>query len=236
MSILTRNIIISFIITVLLIGTVVYAISYLNQQRVAELNTIENQLSTDTLSVETQYSLLENAPCEDFTQGSSTEDTLLSQEVSNIGDKLSYTEQKLGSKDPQVLQLKDQYTLLEIRDYLLTQQLAKTCHLNPTIVLYFYTNTGECKDTCDRASYNLSYLRTTYPSIRVYSFDYNLNLGALKTLEEVEKIEPQFPAFVINHKQYYGFTNLSDFQKNFPAGLFATSTTATSTKSSTKTK
>ena len=127
MSILTRNIIISFIITVVLIGTVIYAISYLNQKRVAELNTIENQLSTDTLSVETQYALLENAPCEDFTQGSSTEDTLLSQEVSDIGDKLSYTEDKLGIKDPQVVQLKNQYTLLEIRDYLLTEQLARTC-------------------------------------------------------------------------------------------------------------
>ena len=234
MSILTRNIIISFIITVVLIGTVIYAISYLNQKRVAELNTIENQLSTDTLSVETQYALLENAPCEDFTQGSSTEDTLLSQEVSDIGDKLSYTEDKLGIKDPQVVQLKNQYTLLEIRDYLLTEQLARTCHLNPTVVLYFYTNSGECKDTCDRASYALSYLRQTYPSIRVYSFDYNLNLGALKTLEDIEKIQPRFPAFVIDHKQYYGFTTLTDFQKNFPAALFATSTAATSTKTTSK--
>ncbi len=234
MSILNRNIIISFVITVVLISTVVYAINYLNQKRVAELSTIENQLSTETLSVETQYALLENAPCENFTQGSSTEDTLLSQEVSDIGDKLSYTEDKLGIKDPQVVQLKNQYTLLEIRDYILTQQLAKTCHLNPTVVLYFYTNSGECKDTCDRASYALSYLRQTYPSIRVYSFDYNLNLGALKTLEQVEKIQPQFPAFVINHKQYYGFTNLTDFQKNFPASLFATSTAATSTKATKK--
>jgi hypothetical protein len=230
MSILTRNIIISLVITILLIGTVVYAINYLNQQRVAELNTIEDQLSTDTLSVETQYALLENAPCEDFANGSSTEDTQLSQEVSDIGDKLSYTEDKLGSNDPQVIQLKDQYTLLEIRDYLLTEQLSKTCDLNPTIVLYFYTNNGSCTNECDQAGYDLSYLRQTYPSLRVYSFDYNLNLGALKTLESIEKIQPTFPAFVIDHKQVYGYTSLSDFEKNFPPALFATSTSATSTK------
>ena len=230
MSILTRNIIISLVITIALISTIIYAISYLNQQRVAELNTIEDQLSTDTLSVETQYSLLENAPCSDFTQGSSTEDTLLSQEVSNIGDKLAFTENKLGSKDPQVLQLKNQYTLLEIRDYLLTEQLSKTCHLNPTTVLYFYTNDGSCKGECDQASYDLSYLRQTYPSLRVYSFDYNLNLGALKTLESVEKIEPKFPGFVINHQSYYGYTSLSDFEKNLPPALFATSTATTTAK------
>lgn len=229
MSILTRNILISLVITILLIGTVVYAINYLNQQRVAELNTVEQQLSTDTLSVETQYSLLENAPCSDFTQGSSTEDTLLSQEVSNIGDQLSFTEDKLGSTDPQVIQLKNQYTLLEIRDYLLTEQLSKTCHLSPTIVLYFYSNAGDCQGTSDRAGYALSYLRQTYPSLRVYSFDYNLDLGALKTLESIENVKPQFPAFVINQKQYYGFTSLDDFEKDFPQALFATST-ATSTK------
>ncbi len=230
MSILTRNIIISLVITIALISTIIFAISYLNQQRVAELNTIEDQLSTDTLSVETQYSLLENAPCSDFTQGSSTEDTLLSQEVSNIGDKLAFTENKLGSKDPQVIQLKNQYTLLEIRDYLLTEQLSKTCHLNPTIVLYFYTNDDSCKNACDQAGYDLSYLRQTYPSLRVYSFDYNLNLGALKTLESVEKIQPKFPAFSINHQPYYGYTSLADFEKDFPAALFATSTASTTAK------
>jgi hypothetical protein len=233
MSILTRNIIISLVITALLIGTVIFSINYLNQKRVAELNTIEDQLSTDTLSVETQYSLLEDAPCSDFTTGSSTEDTLLSQEVSDIGDQLSYAEDKLGETDPQVIQLKDQYTLLEIRDYLLSEQISKTCGLNPTIVLYFYSNAGDCTDECNRAGYALSYLHQTYPQLRVYSFDYNLNLGALKTLEELEQVKGPFPAFVINHKQYQGFTNLDDFEKDFPSALFATST-ATSTKATTK--
>jgi hypothetical protein len=229
MPIYTRNIIISLVITMLIIGSVVYAINYLNQQRVVQLNTIESQLSTDTLSIETQYSLLENAPCSSFITGSSTEDTLLSQEVSSLGDKLSYTEDHLGKKDAQVLQLKQQYALLEIRDYILTQRLAQTCHLSPTIVLYFYTNTSECKDTCARAGYALSYLHQTYPGLRVYSFDYNLDLAALKTLESIEKIQPNFPAFTINHKPVYGFTSLLDFEKNFPPSLFATSTTATTT-------
>jgi hypothetical protein len=236
MSILTRNIIISLVITVALIGTVAYAINLLNQQRVAQLNTIEDQLSTDTLNVETQYALLENAPCADFTDGSSTDDTLLSQEVSDLGDKLTYTEDKLGATDPEVLQLKDQYTLLEIRDYLLTEQLSQTCHLNPTIVLYFYSNnTGSCNTECDQASADLQYLRQTYPSIRVYAFDYNLDLGALKTLESIEKVKPVFPAFVINHTQYYGYTTLADFEKEFPPALFATSTATTTEAATTST-
>ncbi|MDR3546782.1 MAG: hypothetical protein P4M11_00660 [Candidatus Pacebacteria bacterium] len=228
-SLFARNAIIAFLITLVITGTVIYAINYLNQQRLAELNTIEDQLSTDTLSIETQYALIEDAPCQDFVTGSSTEDTALSQEVSNVGDQLSFAEDKLGDTDPQVIQLKEQYTLLEIRDYLLTEDIAKTCHVSPTVVLYFYSNDSSCTNECDRAGYALSYLHQTYPSLRVYSFDYNLNLGALKTLESIEKVKSPFPAFVINHKVYNGFTNLTDFEKNFPSSLFATSTATTST-------
>jgi hypothetical protein len=176
MSIVTRNALIALVITGLIIGTVLFAVNYLNQQRVQELTAIEDQLSTDTLSLETQFSLLESAPCEDLSEGS-----VLSQELSSIGDRLSLAEERLGKKDEQVLHLKDRYTLLQIRDYLLSKRLAATCNVKPIVVLYFYSNEGDCAD-CDRAGYALSYLRQTYPSLRVYSFDYNLDLGALKTL------------------------------------------------------
>lgn len=219
-----RNSIIAFVITVVIIGTVIYAINYLDRQRLAELTSIQNQLATDTLSLETQFSLLENAPCENIAAGNE-----LSQEVSSLGDRLTSAEAHLGQNNPQVIDLKKQYTLLEIRDYLLSQQLAKTCHVTPTVALYFYSNSpGACAD-CDKASYALSYLRQTYPALRVYSFDYDLDLGALKTLVGIEKIEPKFPAFVIDGKRSYGYTTLEDFETRFPKSLFATST-ATSTK------
>lgn len=232
MSLFTRNVIISLIITALIIGTVIYSINYLNQQRVVELNNIQNQLTTDTLSVETQYALLENAPCENFTS-SSTSNTSFSQQLSNLGDQLSYAEGHLGTNDPQVVNLKQQYTLLEIRDYLLTKQLAKTCNFTPTTVLYFYSNNNDCQD-CDRASYTLSYLHQQVPAMRVYSFDYNLNLAALKTLEQLYKVQAKFPAFVINGKVVYGFTDVNTLESSFPRGLFATTTAATSSSSRTK--
>lgn len=222
-----RNAILALVITVAIIGTVLYAVNYLNSQRVAELNSIQSQLSTDTLSVETQFALLESAPCQDLSQGNT-----FSQEVADLGGRLSIAESRSGAADPKVLELKKQYTLLQIRDFLLTQRLAQTCHVHPHVALYFYSNApGACPD-CDRASYALSYLQQTSRSLRVYSFDYNLDLGALKTLEAVEKIEPRFPAFVIDGKPSYGFSTLDEFKKIFPKDLFATST-ATSTAAST---
>lgn len=220
MSLFTRNALFALLITVAIIATVLYAVNFLNQQRVAELRAIEDQLTTDTLSIETQFALLEEAPCEDIAAG-----TTLSQEVGGVGDRLAYAEERLGNTDPEVLRLKDRYTLLQIRDYLLTKRLSETCNVAPTVALYFYSNVaGECVD-CDRAGYALSYLRQTYPALRVYSFDYHLDLAALRTLISVVKVEPQFPAFVIEGKRTYGFTSLEDLEKAFPKSLFATSTT-----------
>lgn len=225
MSLVTRNALLALLITLAILGTILYAVNYLNQQRVAELRGIEDQLATDTLSIETQFALLAAAPCEDISEG-----TGLSQEVGGIGDRLAVTEERLGATDPEVIRLKERYTLLQIRDYLLTKQLATACGIKPVVALYFYSNVaGECAD-CDRAGYALSYLRQTYPALRVYSFDYHLDLAALKTLIAVEKVEPKFPAFVIEQKRQYGFTTLEDLQKAFPKKLFATST-ASSTSS-----
>lgn len=223
MSLFTRNALIALAITLAIVGTVIYAVSYLDHQRAAEVDAIENQLFTDTLSIETQFALVANAPCDDIADG-----TTLSSEISDLGDRLSLTEERLGSKDPQVIRLKSQYTLLEIRDYVLAKQIATQCKTTPVVALYFYSNEGDCAD-CDRAGYALSYLRQTYPSLRVYSFDYHLQLGALQTLEAVEKVQPQFPAFVVGSKTSYGFTSLDDLKTLFPKSLFATSS-ATSTK------
>lgn len=224
MSLASRNALIALGITIALISTVAFAINYLNRQRIAELSAIEDQLSIDTLSLDTQFSLLEAAPC-----GSGEHSSIgLSSELSDLGDRLAYTEGQLGTNNAQVLRLKQQYSLLEIRDYLITKQLAAACGTKPVTVLYFYSNAGDCA-TCDKAGYALSYLRNTYPALRVYSFDYNLPLGALKTLVAVEKVRGTLPAFIVNGKTTYGFTTLADLEKQFPAGALATST-ATTTK------
>lgn len=219
MPIPLRNAVLALLITLAIIGSVVYAINYLDRKRVAQLNELQTELATDTLSIETQFALLEEAPCSALTEGNT-----LSQEMTELGDRLSFAEGQLGTDNEQVIELKKQYTLLEIRDYLLTKRLIETCDVDPTVVLYFYSNKpGECDD-CARASYALSYLHGENPELRVYSFDYNLDLGALKTLIAVEKVEPRFPAFVIDGEQVYGFEDVDEFKLNFPLDFFATST------------
>lgn len=223
MSLPARNAIYAFFITLAIIGTVIYAINYLDQKRIEEIRAIEAQLSTDTLSLETQFSLLEGASCEDLAEGS-----ILSAEVGSLGDRLAFTEQRLGSDNVEVLRLKKQYTLFQIRDYILTNRIAEKCDVNPTIVLYFYSTTGDCED-CARAGYALSYLREKYPALRVYSFDYKLDLGALKTLVAIERVNPAFPAFVIDGERHYGFEDAEALEALLPEELLLTATTTTAT-------
>src|SRR3990167_9215050 len=92
MSLFVRNSLIALLIATAITGTVAYAINYLNAVRIAELGAIEDQLSIDTLSLDTQFSLLERAPCDSF--ASST--TLISS-LSDLGDRLSYAESQLGA-------------------------------------------------------------------------------------------------------------------------------------------
>lgn len=220
MPLAARNALIALGITVALIATVAYAINYLNRARVNELSSIEDQIAIDTLSLDTQFSLLEAAPCDSVASS-----TTLIGKLADLGSRLSYAESQLGADDQQVVRLKQQYSLLEIRDYLITRKLAEACGTKPVTVLYFYSNEGDCPD-CDRAGYALSYLHDTYPSLRVYSFDYNIDLGAMQTFIALNKIRDSLPAFVINGKKIYGFTSLADLEKQFPKGALATTTGA----------
>ncbi len=218
MSLVTRNALLALLITLLLAGTIFYSVNYLNRARIAELTAIEDQLSIDIISLDTQFQLLATAPCE-----SAASSTMLTSELADLGGRLSFAENQLGTNNSQVVRLKQQYSLLEIRDYLITKRLAVACSTKPVTVLYFYSNAGDCSD-CDKAGYALSYLHDTYPALRVYSFDYNLDLGALKTLIAVEKVMLPLPAFVINGKHSNGFTSLADLEKQFPKGALATTT------------
>ena len=217
MSLVTRNVLIALGITILIVGTIALSIDYLGKQRIEELAAIESQIAIDTLSLETQFLLLVSAPCESATS------TSLASELANLGDRLAYAEQELGSDNREVIELKKRYTLLEIRDYLAAKQLAATCGQKDVTVLYFYSNAGDCDD-CDRAGYALSYLRDTYPDLRVYSFDYHLALGALETLIAVTKVKNGLPSFVVNGKTSYGFESLEELMTRFPKGTLSTST------------
>jgi len=217
----------AFIITAAIFGTAFYLTNRLDAKRLADIRTTQEEISIDILSTETQFELLGNLDC-----AAISANPVLSDELNNLASRLSVAEQNLGADNPEVTRLKKQYSLLEIKDYLLMKQISEKCpKVKPVFILYFYSNDGTCED-CGRQGDVLTYLRATYPTLRVYSFDYNLELGALETLVSLNQINGyRLPAMVIgNRAPVYGFKNLNDMEKLVPElETLATSTQATTT-------
>lgn len=199
----------SFIITAIIFATAIYLSNYFSQKKLAEIRNIQDKISIDILSSETQFSLLAESACKDLGTGA------LSTELGDLENKLSYTESQRGANDPEVLTLKRYYSLLEIKDYLLMNKISDKCGKTPLSIIYFYSTNNDCDD-CEKEGYVLTKLRETYPELRIYSFDYNLNISAIKTLISINKVENKLPALIIKDKIYYGFQSVEDLEKTIP--------------------
>ncbi len=217
-----RKYIFSFLITAIIFATAIFLSNYFANKKLAEIRNIQDKIAIDILSSETQFSLLEESSCKDLGTGS------LSTELGTLEDKLAYTENQRGHDDPEVLTLKRYYSLLEIKDYLLMNKINEKCKKTPVSILYFYSTDESCSD-CEREGYVLTHLRETYPELRVYSFDYNIDLSAVKTLISVNKLKNELPAVVIKDKVYYGFQSVEDLEKVMPELKLLKAKTATTT-------
>jgi len=213
----------AFVITAIIFSTAIYLSNYFGQKKIDDIRAIQDKISIDILSSETQFSLLEESSCADLGGQSA-----LSDELNSLESKLTYTEKDRGTNDTEVQTLKQYYSLLEIKDYILMQKIADKCGKPPLTIIYFYSNKNDCSD-CEKEGYVLTDLRNQFPDLRVYSFDYNLDVSALKTLISINKVdETKLPAVYIKNKLYYGFQSEADIEKIMPE-LSATST-ATTTK------
>lgn len=203
-----KKYIFALLITVSIFATIVYVSNYFGERKLAEIKNIQDKIAIDILSSETQFALLEDSSCKDIKESG------LSKELSALEDKLSKTEKERGN-DEEIVSIKRYYTLLQIKDYLLMNKINEKCKTKPVSILYFYSNKGDC-DECQKEGYVLTEMREKYPSLRVYAFDYNLDIGALKTLISINKIQPELPALIINGQTYYGFKSIEDLEKLIP--------------------
>ncbi|MFA7000135.1 MAG: hypothetical protein WC241_03400 [Candidatus Paceibacterota bacterium] len=182
--------------------------NYFNNKKIDQLKSIEDKISLDLMSSETQFSLLQELSCKDVSS------TVLSSELNSLAEKISYSETNLGNNDGNVVSLKRYYSLLEIKDYLLMKKITERCGQKSIFILYFYKN-DKCDD-CTKQGYVLTSLKEKYPDLRVYSFDYNLDLSAIRAMTSIYKVPDNLPAIVINGKVYSGFQSIEAIEKTFP--------------------
>lgn len=198
-----KKYLIVLLITAGLFGTAIYLSNYFSNQKLNQLKNIQDQISIDVLSSETQFSLLSELSCKNIS------DSVLSDELSGLGNKLQWSEDNLGNAS-EVSYLKKYYSLLEIKDYLLNKQISSRCNVKSAFILYFYTTAANCS-LCEQESLVLSSLRNTYPDLRVYSFDYSTDLSAVTSMLQIYKIKDTvLPALVINDNVLTGFHSIDE--------------------------
>lgn len=197
----------TFIITGLLFGIALWINNILDNSRAGDLRSIQDTISLNILSSETQYDLLRETSCKNVNDG------ILSTELNSLEKKLSYLESSENSEEFNYI--KKYYELLQIKDFSLMQRLSEKCGLKPISILYFYGSKTECAD-CEKTSAVLNHLRSDYPNVRIYSFDRRLSVSAVDTLAKIYKVQEPYPVLVINEETYTGFLTIDKMKDILP--------------------
>ena len=198
-----KKYLIVFLITVGLFLSAGYISNYFGDKKIEQIKSIQDNIAINILSSETQFSLLSELSCKNVSG------SLLSAELDELGRKLEWSQQNLGSTE-EVAYLKKYYSLLQIKDYLLMKKISKSCRTKSAFILYFYTTAENCSE-CEKESLVLSSLRDKYPELRVYSFDYSIDLSAVKAMLQIYKIkDTELPALVLDDEVLTGFYGIDE--------------------------
>src|SRR3989338_6935689 len=182
-----------------------YLINYFGNKKIDQLKSIQDKIAINILSSETQFALLSESSCKNVSG------SVLSGELDELGRKLEWGQENLGATD-EVSYLKKYYSLLQIKDYLLMKRISASCKVKSAFILYFYTTAENCSE-CEKESLVLSSLRDKYPELRVYSFDYSIDLSAVKALLQIYKIkDTELPALILDDDLLTGFHGLEDLE------------------------
>ena len=152
-----KKYLIVFLITTGLFLTAIYLSNYFGDKKINQLKSIQDKISIDILSSETQFSLLSELSCKNIS------DSVFSGELGELGNKLEWSYENLGATD-EVSYLKKYYALLQIKDYLLAKKISARCGVKSAFILYFYTTAENCS-LCEDESLVLSTLREKYPEL-----------------------------------------------------------------------
>lgn len=116
----------------------------------------------------------------------------------------SYLQDSSLNKD-EFNSLKREYTLAQIRFWLLTRKTKDICGLEHAVIFYFYADDSQCSQCADQA-YVLTHLKNKLGALLLnFAFDAQFEEEPLITiLKKIYDIR-QYPALIIEGKKFEGF-------------------------------
>jgi glutaredoxin len=185
---------------------------YINDKRFLEIERAREKFQIQIMGMETQLAHFRDILCPEIG------DDILAHELHLIGEKLQFMSNAKGKDHPEVIHFKKYYTLLQIKHYQFSKELNQRCNLRLTHILYFFAEKKDCPD-CEKQGYILTNLRQNHPHLRIYSFNYNLELPALSIIKPIiptkdkEKERGYLPIIVINEEPFFGFRDFQEMKK-----------------------
>lgn len=203
---LLKKYLITLFVTILLFFIAWQISGVFTKRKVLNIENAQNEIATTILENEHQLSLSDAALCV-------KDDTLktLGDQIGDLAGKIAFSEEQSAQKET-ILELKKQYTILQVKDFLINKQKAERCDTPLSTILFFYETKEKCPD-CIKQSYVLDAIRATYGEVRVYSFDYTLELSTIEALKASYAVEGGLPVLVIDGKTTYGFQSLEALQR-----------------------
>ena len=169
---------------------ITYSISYLEFQRVAGL---QGPISYAIFEEKLRYTYFNENLC--------SEDSFLdvSQELAFQGRIIDDLERKLGKNNENILFRKKFYSLIEIEHLDFVETINNECGKSINTILFFYSNEENDLRTSEEVGDILSVIASKDPSVRIYSFDINLDSKVVELLKQEHGVEKS-PTVVINRE------------------------------------
>ncbi len=194
-----------FLITFLTFLVIFLLVQKISYQTSADIIKIQKDMNNYLLALNLQSEIAKEYIC-------SVDVFEITKEKAEIGIQLDSLEKNLGSENEIVKDIKSQYTLLSIRQWLLVKRFKQECNPSLNIILFFYSNKVE-KDKSEAQGYVLDYIYKKYTDkVVIYALDADQNNPALNTLKDIYKVE-KAPTVIINERKYENVLSASDIER-----------------------
>jgi hypothetical protein len=194
-----------FLITFLLFLVVFLLAQKISSQTSQEFVKYQKEMNNYLLSLNLQTEIAKEHICE-------IDIFKLTEDKARLGKELDVLEKNLGSENSVVKEMKSDYTLLSIRQWLLVRRFKKECKSDLNIILFFYSNKKN-KEESEAQGYVLDYIyRKYHDKVVIYALEIEQDTPALNTVKDIYGIETA-PALVINEKVFKGLLKSWEIEK-----------------------
>lgn len=202
-----KRYVVAFIISCLLFSTGIFIGTQITNSNILEMQKDIELMRMEYSTLETLMLLgnMANVSCDIYDK----QIINFGVQTDNFGKKLEFMEPRVDKDNPEIQRMKSTYWIMELRDFLILQQVETKCGKHHDTILYFHRPGCEM---CEYQSKTLKLIKMEYPEVMIYSFDMNSSNLVIQSLNKVYGIK-EAPSIVVNGKTYTGFINKENVKR-----------------------